>query len=121
MRIVIPVENNEITTKVSENFGRAAYYLLYDDSNDKVEFIDNLASSSNSGAGIKAAQLIVDNQADVLITPRCGENAAEVLSSGNVKLYKAGFKSAQDNLTAFKAGELEELNEIHGGFHKHGN
>ncbi len=120
MKIIIPVENNELKSRVSDSFGRAAYFLVFDDSNDSAEFIVNSATSASGGAGIKAAQLILDNGGEVLLTPRCGENAAEVLKSGSVKIYKTIFENAEENLKAFKAGELNELSEIHSGLHKHG-
>ncbi|MDD2494496.1 MAG: NifB/NifX family molybdenum-iron cluster-binding protein [Tissierellia bacterium] len=119
MKIMIPVDENSSQSKICVSFGRAPYFLIYDTDSDESKYIENTAAESQGGAGIKAAQIIVDNKADVLITPRCGENAAEVLNAANIKIYKSMNDSIQENLNAIKSGELSILNEIHEGFHGH--
>jgi predicted Fe-Mo cluster-binding NifX family protein len=56
-----------------------------------------------------------------MLTPRCGENAAEVLNAADIKIYKTNGSSIRDNIDAFIAGKLVILDEIHAGFHNHGN
>ena len=94
--------------------------MSYEKETGKSVFLENSAAASRGGAGIKAAQMIVDNQAKALLTPRCGENAAEVIKSADIKIYKTIKSSIQDNIDAFNAGKLEMLNEIHEGFHGKG-
>ena len=91
------------------------------DTNDQSNFfLDNSAATSQGGAGIKAAQILVDEHVDVLITPRCGENAASVLLEANIAIYKAAGNNLKDNISACEQGKLEMLNEIHPGLHNHG-
>lgn len=120
MKIVIPVDEKDIGTNVCESFGRTPYYLIYDTDTEKSEFIDNSAAASAGGAGIKAAQIIVDTKADALLTPRCGENAANVLEAAGVKIYKTQGTSVKDNIDAFISGKLSLLDDVHAGFHRHG-
>ncbi|HEY8344265.1 MAG TPA: NifB/NifX family molybdenum-iron cluster-binding protein, partial [Bacillota bacterium] len=65
-------------------------------------------------------QIIVDNKVSILLTPRCGENAANVLKSADVKIYKTGSVYAKENITDLINGKLSLLDEIHPGFHGHG-
>lgn len=117
---MIPVDENFSQSKICVSFGRAPYFLIYDtDSNENI-YIENTAAASQGGAGIKAAQIIVDNKAEALITPRCGENAAEVLNAANIKIYKSINESIQDNINDFISGKLTTLTEVHEGFHGHG-
>ncbi|WP_313757398.1 NifB/NifX family molybdenum-iron cluster-binding protein [Tissierella sp.] len=120
MKIVIPVNDNSIKTTVCMSFGRTPYFLIYDTDTKESIFIDNSAISSQGGAGIKAAQSVVDSGAEVLITPRCGEKAADVINAGRVKIYKTINDSIEDNIDAFINGQLSLLEEIHSGFHNHG-
>lgn len=120
MKIAIPVDDKSSETSVSQSFGRAPYFLTYDTESKESLFIDNTAVASQGGAGIKAAQAIVDNQVSALLTPRCGENAAEVIKAADIKLYKTMSGSAKDNIDAFIDGKLSMLEEIHAGFHNHG-
>ena len=56
----------------------------------------------------------------MLITVRCGQNAADVFSAAGMKIYKSAGKTAAEDLEDFYAGRLEELTHFHGGFHGHG-
>lgn len=120
MKIAIPVDDKSMETSVCQSFGRTPYYLIYDTETKESIFLDNRAVSSQGGAGIKAAQTIVDNQVSALLTPRCGENAAEVIKAANIKLYKTCNDSITDNIEALNSGKLSLLEDIHPGFHGHG-
>ena len=117
MKIAIPVDEKNREAGVCASFGRAPYFLIYDTEAKESEFLNNSAAMSTGGAGIKAAQLIVDSGAKALLTPRCGENAANVLKAADIKLYKTSGTSAKANIDAFIAGSLAVLDEIHAGFH----
>lgn len=120
MKVAIPVDDKSMSTSVSQSFGRTPYYLIYDTDSKESVFLDNSAIASQGGAGIKAAQTIVDSNIDAIITPQCGENAAEVLRLANIKLYKIINFSVQDNICALNDGKLSILEDIHPGFHGHG-
>lgn len=120
MKIAIPVDDNSMETGICISFGRTPWFLIYDTDTEASEFVDNSAAASQGGAGIKAAQIIIDKKAEALLTPRCGENAAEVFNAANVKIFKTKNLGLKENLKAFKHGELPLLDEIHTGFHGHG-
>jgi Uncharacterized conserved protein len=120
MKIAIPVDDNNMGTNVCMSFGRAPYFLIYEIESGKSVFIENAAANSQGGAGIKAAQTVVDNKTDALLAPRCGENAAEVIQAANIKIYKTMNSSLKETIDAFKDGKLSLLDEIHAGFHRHG-
>ena len=77
MKISIPVDEKSLESNVCVSFGRAPYFLIYDTETKESIFLNNGAAASTGGAGIKAAQTIVDNKVNTLLTPRCGENAAQ--------------------------------------------
>src|SRR5690554_4023406 len=120
MKIAIPVDEKTLDSNVCASFGRTPYFLIYDVETKESVFIDNSAAASTGGAGIKAAQIIVDNKVEALLTPRLGENAADVLISAEIKVYKTITGLAKDNIDAFISGKLALLDEIHSGFHGHG-
>lgn len=120
MKLAIPVNEDSNDTSICISFGRTPYFCIYDTDTDCVSYMDNSGAASQGGAGIKAAQNLVDSKISVLITPRCGENAASVLNEADVKIYKTLDDSVSNNLDAFKKGTLNLLDEIHSGFHNHG-
>lgn len=117
MKIALPVETENVETQICPSFGRAPFFLIYDTETQNASFINNGAAASQGGAGIKAAQIIVDLKIDALLTPRCGRNAADVLLPAGIKLYKTVSTLAQDNIKSFSAGHLSALEEFHEGFH----
>lgn len=121
MRIAIPVNDRDIKSEVCPSFGRAPYYLIYETSDKTSLFLDNTAAQSAGGAGIKAAQLLIDNEVKIIIAPRYGENAAKVLVDANVIVYRNIAGSAEDNIKAYENNQLDVLADIHPGFHNHGN
>ncbi len=120
MKIIIPVEGKNTDAPVCPSFGRTPFFMLFDTETQKSDFIDNAAANSQGGAGIKAAQTLVDSGAKILITYRCGQNAADVLNAGGIKIYKAENGSANDNIKKYKEEKLSVLTDIHPGFHNHG-
>lgn len=120
MKIVIPVNEKDKGTQVCVSFGRAPYFMIYDTETKESEFLVNSAAESAGGAGIKAAQIIADTNADVLLTPRCGENAAKVLKEANIKMHKTTSESVFESINAFTKGKLSLLEDIHKGLHNHG-
>ena len=120
MKVVVPVESKSLEEPVCPSFGRTPLFVLFDTDSGTYEFLNNEAAASQGGAGIKAAQTLVDSGASALITYRCGENAAQVLNAAGVRMYKAQNGSVANNIAEFKDGKLSLLTEIHPGFHNHG-
>ena len=120
MKIIVPVESKSLEAPVCPSFGRAPLYVSFDSETGSHAFLDNSAASSQGGAGIKAAQMLADNGTSAVITYRCGENAAQVLSAAGINLYKAQAGSVSENIEKLRSGMLPLLSEIHPGFHNHG-
>lgn len=115
MKIAIPLESDKKNVCVS--FGRAPFFLFYDDQTDESEIAENFAAQATGGAGTKAAQFTADKGTGVVITVRCGENAAAVLKAAGIKIYRSAGGSAEENIKAFSEGKLSELDHFHAGFH----
>ena len=120
MKIAMPVDHKSAEANIASSFGRTPYFLIYDTETKTSVVLDNSAAASQGGAGIKAAQNVVDSKADVVLAPQCGENAANVLRAANLKIYRTINGTAQENIEAFNAEKLSLLEDIHAGFHNHG-
>jgi len=120
MKIALPIDEKSMETSICQSFGRTPYFLIYDTESKESVFIENSAAASQGGAGIKAAQIVVDNKVSALLTPRCGENAAEIIQAAAIKMYMTIDDSIMNNINALNDGELSLLEDIHAGFHGHG-
>jgi len=120
MKVAVPADVKSLETAVCRSFGRAPYYLIHDLQTNISVFIENPAARSQGGAGVQAAQILVDQQLDAVLTPRLGRNAAEVIQAAGIQIYQSMNRSLRENLDAFSEGKLNLLQEIHAGFHRHG-
>ena len=112
MKIAIPLDEDRLS--VCPVLARAPYFLFSTQGRKSIE--ENPAAQAQGGAGMQAAQFLVDRDVDILITPRCGENAAEVFKAAGIKIFKSANKTAADDLAAYREGKLEALSHFHGGF-----
>lgn len=113
MKIAIPLDENK--RDVCIVLARAPYFLFREEGGDTV--VENPAAQSHGGAGIQAAQFLVDSGVTALITVRCGQNAADVFKAAGMRIYKSLSQTAEADLAALEEGKLEALTQFHGGFH----
>lgn len=117
MKVIIPSDADRLDSPVAASFGRAPWFALFDTVHNTLKFIENGAAASQGGAGIKAAQAVLDSGADTVIAPRLGQNAAEVLAAANVEIFEAKEGSVEENIRLITSGALQPLTRVHPGSH----
>lgn len=107
MRIAITTTGNNLDSKIDPRFGRAQFLLLVDRDGTLIEVIDNAKNTSAlSGAGIQTAKTLADKKVDVLLTGRCGPNAAEALKAAGIEFGEVQSGPAREALDRFNRGEI---------------
>ena len=86
MKTVITSQGNKITSKFDRRFGRAGWFCLYDEETKTVEFHKNENLNSNSGAGTKAAEKMVELNAGKVISGDFGPKAKDILNKFNIQM-----------------------------------
>lgn len=114
----LPAEKKDVNGPIGTTFGRAPFYLIYNNETGETSFIENTAAMAQGGAGVKAASLVVAQKVDAIITPQLGENAAAVIKAAKIKIYQSTEGSLMENLQRLKDGKLIMLDNIHEGLHK---
>jgi len=118
MRMMITAQGADINSQVNSQFGRSPYFVFFETDDEMLEHyqaLPNPALSASAGAGIQAAQLVVDQGAQAVITGNVGPNAMQVLRAADVAVYS--IPSADDTprwtlreaVEAFKAGRLSRI------------
>jgi predicted Fe-Mo cluster-binding NifX family protein len=87
-------------------FGRADFFLVFDDETREFDVIENSARLESGGAGIAAAQLLLARRVEAVITGQIGPNALEVLASVNIGLFQGLTESVRTNLEALEEKRL---------------
>ena len=109
MKVVITAQGSSLDAEPSPVFGRCPVFLFVDPENQQLEALENPAIAASGGAGIQAAQLVVEHGARAVITGRLGPNAARVLEAAGIEIRRAAGRTAGEVLERFFAGELAPL------------
>ena len=107
MKIAVTSASVDLDSQVDPRFGRAAYILIVDSETFDFEVLDNKENvDALKGAGIQAAKMIIEKQADVLLTGFCGPNAFKVLKAAKVGVAGDAEGSVKDAVKAYLDGQL---------------
>jgi predicted Fe-Mo cluster-binding NifX family protein/DNA-binding HxlR family transcriptional regulator len=109
MRIVIPSEGNHLEAATSSVFGRSPEFIIVDPETLEFEVMDNPAVSASGGAGVQAAQTLLQKNINAVIAPNLGPNAFRVFQTAGLKAYYLQSGTVQQNIDAFKAGNLPPI------------
>ena len=109
MKILFSAQGDSSKSMVDQRFGRAAFYVIYDDEKDTYEAIENLGKHENSGAGVKASQFVIEQGAEVVITGSLGPKAFMIIQDAGIRGFKNFNGTIEEVLAAYKNNELEEL------------
>ena len=108
MKIVVTAQGKTLDSIVDPRFGRAKYFVVCDLDSDKYEIKDNTQNlNAAQGAGIQAAQNVVETGAEVVITGHCGPKAFRVLSEGNIKIAVGASGTVAEAVQSYKDGKLQ--------------
>jgi len=111
MKIAISSTGNDITSNVDIVFGRCPYFIIAEIENKKIiriEAVKNTSIEKMSGAGISAAQAVVEKGAKAVITGNIGPRASDVLRQFKIEVYN-GSGIVKEVLQKFIDGKLEKI------------
>jgi predicted Fe-Mo cluster-binding NifX family protein len=107
MKILITAEGNDLNAPTSPRFGRCPTYVFVDTETMAFEAVSNPAVSAPGGAGIQAAQFVIEQGAQAVLTGNIGPNAADVFKAGGVQVYLNDTSTVRAAVEAFTAGQLQ--------------
>ncbi len=87
MRIAIPSSEDSHESLISNNLGRSPFIGIYDEETKSYGFFENLGYKIQDGSGLKAAEIIIQNKANVLLTMEIGSKAYSVLLKEHVDIH----------------------------------
>ena len=109
MKIAVSATGKDLNCQVDPRFGRCQYFVLVDSETMEFEAFENSGLMASGGAGVQAAQLVVQKGANAVITGNLGPNAASALSASGIKVYLIPGGTIREATEAFKTGKLQEV------------
>ncbi len=116
-KICVSSSGTDLDAPVNPRFGRCNYFMMVDSETMKFEALSNEGMMASGGAGIKAAQIVAANGAEVVITGAVGPNALPALKDAGIGIFTGAFTTVREAVEAYKNGTLSTV-ETAGPAHK---
>jgi predicted Fe-Mo cluster-binding NifX family protein len=110
MKICIPIlRHHGYNSPMSEHFGQASGFALFDDETDTLSFMLN--SGQHHGGAQTPAELIAEAGANVVLCGGLGLNAVHVFEQHGIHVYNNASGTVAEVLQAYKTGRLPEATD----------
>lgn len=106
MRVVVSANGKDLDAPASQVFGRCPAYVFVDPDTMAFEAVDNPAANAPGGAGIQAAQFVVERGVEAVITGNVGPNAFNVLQAAGLAVYPFAGGTVRQAVEALRQGQL---------------
>lgn len=117
MKICVSASSDSLDANVDSRFGRCPYFVVVDSETMEFDVVVNDSGDASHGAGIQAAQTVVNRGVEVVITGNVGPNAFNVLSASGVKVVTGASGNIKDAVEKYKNGQLAEAGNPSVGGH----
>ncbi len=108
MKLVVTAQGSTLDSPVDPRFGRARYFLLVDPDTGSFTAHDNAQNlNAAQGAGIQAAQTVVELGAEAVLTGNVGPKAFATLQAGQMAVYPGAAGTVQEALEQWRSGSLQ--------------
>jgi predicted Fe-Mo cluster-binding NifX family protein len=118
MKIAVTSTGNSLDSEISSVFGRCPYFIIADMENGEIKETSQIINPAKNerGAGNMAAQFMIDQGVEALISGKLGPIAFGILKNAGIKMYKINPGSVKTNLKYFGEGKLEKVTSLSSGF-----
>jgi predicted Fe-Mo cluster-binding NifX family protein len=107
MVIAVSSKGKTLDSEIDPRFGRAGYFLLVDPETMEVKVVENKQNLQlPQGAGIQAAQTVVESGAKTVLTDNCGPKAFKVLRAAGVKVGIGVSGTVKEAVSQYKQGKV---------------
>ncbi|MFP4588664.1 MAG: NifB/NifX family molybdenum-iron cluster-binding protein [Candidatus Bipolaricaulota bacterium] len=108
MKVIVTAAGTDKVSNVDPRFGRCPYFVIWKSDSDQLQVIDNSSSNAASGAGVQAAQTVIERGADAVITGNVGPNAFRALDSASIPVYTGAEGTVEQALSDWQEEKLQK-------------
>jgi len=107
MKVAVTSQGLALSSELDPRFGRARYFIVVDIGSGKTTANDNASNrESAQGAGVQAAQKVINLGVEAVITGSIGPKAAATLEAGNIRVHKQNWGTVREAIERFKSTSL---------------
>ncbi len=109
MKVAITAQGKDLNSAADPRFGRCQYFIIADTDEDDFKAVSNDSAQASGGAGTAAAQALVNQGVEAVITGNMGPNAMRVLQAADIKIYTTKAITVREALEQWKTGKTEHI------------
>lgn len=111
MILLISAQKPTIESPKDERFGRCRWLIKVDTETNAWQAFENPGVSQSGGAGVAAAQFVVNQKADVVISGDFGPNAAKAFHAAKIemRLFTDNIATVQEAVDHFAGDKLPKF------------
>lgn len=110
-KVCVSAADGSLDARIDPRFGRCAYFVIVDPDTMECHYLHNKAAVSSHGAGIQAAQTVVNESVQVVITGIVGPRAHRVLSAAGVEVVTGATGTVRESIQMYTSGQLRGMQE----------
>ena len=86
MKIAVPATGSEKDSLISQETGRAPFFLFFDDKGNFLEAVKNPAKDNPGGISRTVVSLLIDNDVTIIIASSIGDKMKKALTDHHIDL-----------------------------------
>jgi len=108
MILLISSQGQTLESPIEHRFGRCPWLIKYDTETKESQALPNPGGRQSGGAGVAAAQFVIDQSADVVVSGDFCPNAANALGASNIAMirFPDNVSKINDVLEMYHQGKL---------------
>lgn len=108
MKVAFSATGSDLNSNLDQRFGRAQQFIIIDTETNAASILENTQNlNAAQGAGIQAAQNVINAGAHAVVTGNCGPKAFQVLQAAGIKIHHTNLPTVAAALEALLKGELD--------------
>ena len=111
MKIAVSINAPKPDASFEPRFGRAAAFAIVDTSAGEQQAVANPAAQLGGGAGIRAAEYLIRQGVEAVISGAFGPKAYDVLHSSGLRMYRAQSGTVNELVKRLSNGDLDTVED----------
>jgi len=109
MKLILSAQEPTIDGPIDRRFGRSRWLIGVETESNQWEAFENPGAAQSGGAGVAAAQFVIDQKADAVVSGDFGPHAAGAFRSGAIemRLYNEAVATVKDAVDLMVRNELK--------------
>ena len=111
MIAIFTAQDQYLDSTKDDRFGRCPWFIKVDTISNQWEAFPNPGVNYSNGAGVAAAQFVIDQKAEAVISGDFGPHAAKTFQAAKIemRLFTEATATVQEAIDLFKKNELPKF------------